>query len=441
MNGLIGIQGSFNQDLPQIMLDKIKHRGREQKIILLNDNIRIGIVSNTKASISGDSESSFEYSLSPQKNSTSITVKDNKISLKRDKYGVEPLYYIILPNNQLAFATDVKSLAGFKLKINELEPGYFLEDMSLHQYFNLRKEEPINIEPTELGVLLKEVLGKAISKKITNNKIGAWLSGGLDSSIISTLVKPHIKDFHTFSVGFANSPDLQYAKIVSNYIDSIHHEKIVSFDEALKALPDVIYHLESFDALLVRSSIMNYLLGQLSSEYVDEVFSGEGGDELFAGYQYLKNLSTDKLDDELIEITQRLHNTALQRVDRCSSAFGVTAFTPFMDEEVVELALKIPVKYKIFEGTEKWILRSALLDQLPYNVLMRGKSKFWEGSGMGDHLFNYAENLISDSDFRKNKKIKCGWELRSKEEMLYYTIFTSHFGEMDDLKWMGRSKI
>ena len=68
---------------------------------------------------------------------------------------------------------------------------------------------------------------------------------------------------------------------MAQFLRSEHHEIIVTVDDLIKALPDVIYHLESFDALLVRSSMTNYLVAKLASEHISEVFSGEGGDELF----------------------------------------------------------------------------------------------------------------------------------------------------------------
>lgn len=228
---------------------------------------------------------------------------------------------------------------------------------------------------------------------------------------------------------------------MADYLNSEHHEVVVSFEDMLKVLPQVIYHLESFDVLLVRSNITNFLAGKESSNYVDKVFSGEGGDGLFAGYEYLKSIPKENLDDELIDITNRLHNTALQRVDRCSSAFGVFAYFPFLDSEVVEFALQIPAEYKIYNGIEKWILRQSMKGILPEEVFNRKKAKFWEGAGVSELLSEYANQKISDYDFNKEKKLKNGWLLRSKEELLYYKIFKEHFGELENLDWMGRTKI
>jgi asparagine synthase (glutamine-hydrolysing) len=441
MAGIVGIQANHKSQTAHGMLEKIMYRGKKHNMILLKDGLTIGYSSNDLSPICDNVKKINIFSLSNREDSTSIGLMDKRISMKRDKYGVEPLYYVILNDNTLAFASEIKSLIGFNSVINELEPGYIFEDLQLRKYYELEKEEPLKIDQVELSVLLKDTLLASINKRLCGNKIGAWLSGGLDSSVISALAKPLVKEFHTFSVGFPNAPDLYYANIVANYIGSKHHERLITFKDLMRVLPDVIYHLESFDALLVRSSIMNYLVAQLASEYVDEVFSGEGGDELFAGYQYLKEMPCDQLEDELIDITKRLHNTALQRVDRCSNAFGTTAYVPFVDEEVVELAVRIPVDYKLYNGTEKWILRLAMKDDLPTEILMRTKSKFWEGSGMGEHFYRYAEGLIPNSDFDKEKNIKCGWELNSKEELMYYRIFKEHFGDLANLNWMGRSKL
>jgi asparagine synthase (glutamine-hydrolysing) len=203
----------------------------------------------------------------------------------------------------------------------------------------------------------------------------------------------------------------------------------------------VIYHLESFDALLVRSSIINYLVAKLSSQFVPAVFSGEGADELFAGYEYLKNLPLGSLSTELIEITKQLHYTALQRVDRCASAHGLIVHVIFLDPDVLDYALRIPARFKIMDGVEKWILRQAGARKLPDSILNRPKAKFWDGAGVGELLAEYAEKHISTSDFDREKNLPNGWTLNGKEELMYYRIFREYFGECKNLSWMGRTKI
>jgi hypothetical protein len=124
-------------------------------------------------------------------------------------------------------------------------------------------------------------------------------------------------------------------------------EITVTIDGLLAVLSQVIYHLESFDALLVRSSVTNFLAAQRAANYVGSVFSGEGADELFAGYAYLKKLPSEKVSSELVSITQNLHNTALQRVDRSAGAHGLVAHVPFLDPEVTEYAQLIPADLKL----------------------------------------------------------------------------------------------
>jgi asparagine synthase (glutamine-hydrolysing) len=161
---------------------------------------------------------------------------------------------------------------------------------------------------------------------------------------------------------------------------------------------------------------------------------------LFAGYEYLKALDRAALPAELIDIAGRLHNTALQRVDRSASAHGTVAHVAFLDPDVVDYALRIPIDLKLRDGVEKWILRQALAGALPDSVLNRPKAKFWEGAGVGELLARYADERISTDDFRRERHLPDGSQLNSKEELLYYRIFREHFGEFSDLTWLGRTK-
>lgn len=437
MSGIVGITKPQNTTDVEQMLEKIAYRGRTTKI-METPLVTLGIAySRNKATKktahpTGDPLVGFADHF--------VLEEDDRVVLIRDPLGVAPLYYGWTDDGLLCFASEVKCLLAISQDVNELPPGHTFDGQRLKTYYQLQKLPEIKKKPDRIAKELHKILATTVEKHARVGGVGAWLSGGLDSSVMATLACPYIDNFHTFAAGMPGSPDLKYARIVADYIKAEHHEVIVKIDDLLKVLPDVIYHLESFDAWLVRSSIMNFLVSRLAAQYVTSVFSGEGGDELFAGYGYLKSLNPSRLADELIDITSRLHNTALQRVDRCASAYGTDAFVGFLQPDVVDYALRIPVRYKLHNGVEKWILRQAMADELPDAVLNRPKSKFWQGAGVQDLLARHAEEQISDADFSRERFLPNGWRLSSKEELLYYRIFCERLGQLEDLSWMGRTK-
>jgi asparagine synthase (glutamine-hydrolysing) len=364
--------------------------------------------------------------------------------LARDPLGVRPLYYGKSDDGATCFASEVKALLEVTQDIQEFPPGaWYSRRTGLQVFSNVSGRPALSRSADRIASELRVRLEQAVCRRVNHEVMGCWLSGGLDSSSIAALARPHVQKLHTFSAGLPGAPDAEYARYMAGVLGSRHHEVTVSLDAILSALPEVIYHLESFDALLVRSSIMNYLVSQEAASFVGSVFSGEGADELFAGYGYLARVEPDQLPSELVDITQRLHNTALQRVDRSASAHGLVAHVPFLDRNVVEYALHIPAPYKLRrerETVEKWILRHALADVLPDKVLWRPKSKFWQGSGVGSLLAQYADGQITDKQFERKRALPNGWVLNTKEEAIYYRVFQECFGELSDLSWMGRTK-
>ena len=442
---MTAIAGANNPDQiqkVQEMLNRMSHRGPAGSKVITSGSGTLGVAwtHSQEASTQQTLEQNRVIDSAGRGHGASATIDHGSLVLERDRWGVAPLYYVDADNGIRYFASEVKALVPISSQIVEMPPGCQLRDNLIQPVTVPASSSPMDDEPTETARKLRSLLENAVEVRLGGGVVGAWLSGGLDSSIISALVRPHIPELHTFAAGLQGSSDLDYAAQMASHLKTKHHVVSVSMDDLIAVLPSVIFHLESFDALLVRSSIMHFLAAQRAADFVEQVFSGEGGDELFAGYDYLKKIRVVDLPFELLDITARLHNTALQRVDRCAGAFGLTAHIPFLDPGVVRYAVQIPAGYKIHDGVVKWILRQAALDLLPEKVLNRPKAKFWEGSGVGVQLESYAEQKISDRDFSQERHLTNGWQLNSKEELMYYRIFSGHFGELDSLDWMGRTK-
>jgi asparagine synthase (glutamine-hydrolysing) len=368
----------------------------------------------------------------------------NRMILARDRLGIRPLYYGFR-NGDLCFASEIKALVEIVDEVHEFPPGYFLD--SEKGLFPYQPYLPEDVQPDgalDSAKQLADHLVAAVERAIPEGaQVGVWLSGGVDSSIVAALARNYVEKLYTFSAGVEDGPDLAYARQVAQHIGSEHYEKIYSFDEMLAVLEKVIYHLETFDAPLVRSAVANFMVSELASDYVPFVLSGEGGDELFAGYSYQKEHESEV---ELLLSVQNaigaLHNTALQRVDRSAAAHSTAVGVPFLDPAVVRYALAVPVRWKIRgpDSIEKWPLRKSLEEMLPEDIIWREKAKFWEGAGSANFLAVHAQEVISDEEFEKERNLSKDFRLRSKEELLYYRIFKRLFGDKVPLVEIGRTQ-
>ena len=458
MSGIAGIAQKGKATLVTRMLEKMAYRGHGQPHIVERQTVTLGVVSNSPDSIRQPSSFPnrvvwdgprpplpFVEQVRLARGTFSMAAGNHGgLFLARDPMGVRPLYYGRTKEGGLCFASEVKALLEATSKVYEFPPGYLVDSDDVpHKYYDLNVVSPYEQPEESLVQHLHLLLEQSVLRRIDGPVMGCWLSGGLDSSAMAALARPHLETLHTFAGGLDGAPDLEFASQVAEFLHTDHHEVIVTVPGLLKVLPEVIYHLESFDALLVRSTLINYLVAEAAAQFVDSAFSGEGGDELFGGYEYLKDLPLEELPAELVDITGRLHNTALQRVDRSASAHGLVIYVPLLDLDVVEFALRIPPGLKIKHNgdvIEKYILRLAMQGTLPEEVLWRPKSKFWAGAGVGTLLDQYANETVTDADFSREGILPNGWQLNSKEELLYYRIFKGYFGEFEDLNWMGRTK-
>ena len=355
--------------------------------------------------------------------------EDRGLLLARDPLGIKPLY-ISHSDGALFFASEIKGLMDMVPDFEEFPAGHcYQSETGLTRSFVMPRPHAVTMTQQEAKDGVRDYLETAVEKRLMSDvPLGTFLSGGLDSSIITAITAARAPGLKTFLVGTEDSEDREYAQLAAAHLGTDHHEFIYGADDMIKALPSVIYYLESYDASLVRSAIPNFFLARLASEHVKVVLSGEGADEIFSGYHYLKELSLRELHGELVEITEELHNTNLQRCDRMTMAHGIEGRVPFLDIDLVRFAFSIPIELKLGpDDTEKWILREAFRGVLPNEIIDRRKSKFSEGAGSMDVLADIAESEISDDEFERSAVLPNGRVLRNKEELKYYRIFRGFY--------------
>ena len=259
-----------------------------------------------------------------------------------------------------------------------------------------------------------------------------FLSGGLDSTLIAAIAARYLAErgqtLMTFAVGTETSSDLAAARQAAEYLGTEHYERVYTGAEAEAVTADVVRSIEHFDPSLVRSAVPNYLLAEMTAKHVKVVLTGEGADELFAGYEYLGDLGhSDDLHDEMVRTIEGLHNLNLQRADRVTMAHGLEARVPFLDREVIALALGQPARWKLTPpGTqEKLLLRQAFEGWLPENLLYRDKEQFGDGSGAADVLTHKLEETVTEEDFAAERD-RVSPPFRTKEELAYFRIWNAH---------------
>ncbi len=354
----------------------------------------------------------------------------------RDPVGIKPLYYGRTGAGTV-FASELKALAGHAEEVKEFPPGtWFHSESGFCKYRPLPRAEPETRPVEEWRRQIRETVDRAIVKRLMSDvPLGAFLSGGLDSSIIAAVARQHMDELHTFSVGLEGSRDLEAARTVARHIDSIHHEYACTPAEIRRLLPEALYYLESFDQDLVRSAVPCYFVSRLAAEHVKVILTGEGADELFGGYAYYKDFSDDMpLHDELYRSVSSLHNMNLQRVDRLTMAHSIEGRVPFLDLSVIELGQRIPTDMKIRTlpsgaRMEKWILRKAYEDLLPPEIVWRTKEQFDEGSGSADLLPNLAGHFMPAGQAAAYQAEHAADRIGSHEECVYHKLLRDVYAQ------------
>ena len=378
--------------------------------------------------------------------------RSNSFFIARDHMGIIPLYLGKDEFGQIFVASELKSLEGFCIEIDQFPPGHYIDSrISLNPVKWYKPEwesyEDVKSNTTDITAL-RNALEDAVHQQLMSDvPYGVLLSGGLDSSIIAAVTKKYAgkriesddkeeawyPQLHSFAIGLKGAPDLIAAQKAADHIGTIHHEVNFTIQEGLDAVRDVIYHLETYDVTTIRASTPMYLLARvIKSMGIKMVLSGEGSDELFGGYLYFhKAPNAQEFHEETVRKLKKLYLYDCLRANKSLAAWGVEGRVPFLDKEFIEVAMKLnPEDKMIREGKiEKWVLRKAFEDYLPESIAWRQKEQFSDGVGYSwiDQLKEQAEQKISDTIFQSAADRFPINTPKNKEEYLYRSIFESHF--------------
>lgn len=386
-----------------------------------------------------------------------------KLFIGRDPYGVRPLYILSSDAHgpvNYGFASEMKQLIDFHkpgYSIQHVFPGTFScytlftteynsSEFWKYKYQTKYHENLFSFSRGEdILVNIRNKLEAAVEKrcKCSERPIACLLSGGLDSSLITALVSKHVKNLETFSIGFENSEDLRNARIVSEYLGTKHCEIIITEDEYLKAIPHVIYTIESYDTTTIRASVGNYLVAKYISENSDAkvIFNGDGSDELCGGYMYMHNCPDPiEFDKETRRLLRNIHYFDVLRSDKSISSNGLEARTPFLDLDFVQYYLSIHPSLRFHPGNdqpEKYLLRKAFeSDILPKEILWRTKEAFSDGVTTGsisEIIKTFVSNVYTET-------IVCLPEPISQEEKYYRSIYEKHYPSTNVIPFYWKPK-
>jgi asparagine synthase (glutamine-hydrolysing) len=422
-----------------------------------------------------------------------IDIKRGKLILARDRLGVKPIYYYKC-NNELLFSSEIKTFKeypGFNGKVSNeaihlymkfnyvplpttmfeyvkhVMPGCFyeidLETLRIEEnkYWSIKNESEISIQEGELLDAVDELLIDAVKIRLRADvDAAAFLSGGLDSSLVVAIAKKHCHyDLNTFSIGFYDKrfDESLYAKDVADYLGLKNHLKILDSD-IIKLWEATTWYNDQPHGDI--SFIPTYILSEFTAMQYKIALTGDGGDELFAGYvkyfDLLKNKANDdyfnhisliendyqfldlytddfykKVDiklplrlfhsvigevSQLDEINKALYldsrlllpGNNLVKPDKMGMANSLEARSPFMDYRLYELLFRIPGSYKLRDHTTKYILKKLALRYLPENIVYRNKQMFTVpvGEWFKDTLKTYTEEIINSASLARRNIFK-----------------------------------
>ena len=375
--------------------------------------------------------------------------KEDKIIAARDPLGIRPLYYgKSKSNDTYIFASEPKILVDLVEDIFPFPPGYYFDGEKFIQYSFITDVESKHTRMRDVEKNIHSLLVEGVRKRLDSDApIGFLLSGGLDSSLVCSIATKILKKpIETFAIGMEKDAiDLKYAKEVADYLKTNHHEVIITRDDVISSLEEVIYNLATYDITTIRASVGMYLLCKYIHENTDikVLLTGEISDELF-GYKYTDYApNPEEFQKESKKRIDEIHMYDVLRAVRCISSNSLEARVPFGDLAFVKYVMEIDPKIKMNRYNKgKYLLRKAFEgDYLPKDILYREKAAFSDavGHSLVEDIKEFAEDYYTDEEFEINRKKYTFAQPFTKESLMYREIFEKYYpGQAHMIKdfWM-----
>jgi asparagine synthase (glutamine-hydrolysing) len=364
--------------------------------------------------------------------------KTGSLIAARDPIGIRPLYYGYDESGAIIFASEPRALVGLCAEICPFPPGHYYADGKFVRYADLTTvETPCDDDVETACAAIREKLIAGVEKRLdADAPLGFLLSGGLDSSLVCAIASRLLdRPLKTFAIGMdVDAIDLKYARQVADFIGADHTEVIMTRQQVIDSLEDVIRRLATYDITTIRASMGMYLCCKAIHERTDVrvIMTGEISDELF-GYKYTDFApSPEAFQQEAKKRVDELHMYDVLRADRCISSNSLEGRVPFGDLDFVHYVMQIDPKYKVNTYHKgKYLLRHAFEggEWLPDEILWREKAAFSDavGHSMVDDLKEYAEGVYTDEEFQEKAARYEFARPFTKESLLYREIFEKYY--------------
>lgn len=364
--------------------------------------------------------------------------QSGRVIAARDPIGIRPLFYGYSSSGKIAFASEACMLTGWVEEIRPFPPGHYYSDGKFVCYEDIGAVKGyVHSDLETITRNIHDKLTEGVRKRLdADAPLGFLLSGGLDSSLVCAIAANILKKpIRTFAIGMdVDAIDLKYAREAADYIGARHTEVIMSKEEVLASLEEVIQTLATYDITTIRASVGMYLVCKAihRDTNLKVLLTGEISDELF-GYKYTDFAPNAKeFQKEAAKRMRELYCYDVLRADRCLAANSLEARVPFGDLDFVRYVMSVdPARKENTYGKGKYLLRRAFEKDgiLPEHILWREKAAFSDavGHSMVDDIKEYAASFYTDEEYETLRRKYDYAQPFTKESLLYREIFERYY--------------